>query len=84
MKEQTYQLAGAKEAEGVLELAGSKEPAVLVLVDRMLQLTGAKEAENVLELAVLALALAKALALALAKSPQECQRLHCVLSVTGV
>ena len=80
MKDQTYQLAGGKETEGVLKLAACKEPAVLSLVDRMQQLTGAENAENVLEVAVSALALA----LALAKSPQECQRLHCVLSVTGV
>ena len=72
MKDQTYQLAGGKETEGVLKLAASEEPAVLILVDRMLQL--------MLEVAVSALALA----LALAKSPQECQRLHCVLSVTDI
>ena len=70
MKEQTYQLTSAKEAEGVLELDGAKEHAVLILADRMLQLTGAKGAA--------------VLALTVAKSPQECQRLHCVLSVTGV
>ena len=70
------QLTGAKEAavlalaEGVLELAGAKEHAVLVLADRMLQLTGAKDKA--------------VLALTLAKSPQECQRLHCVLIVTGI
>ena len=78
MKDQTYQLAGGKETEGVMKLAASEEPAVLLLVDRMLQLTGAKVAVS--EVAVSALALA----LALAKSPQECQRLHCVLSVTGI
>ena len=72
VKDQTYQLAGGKETEGVLKLAASEEPAVLILVGRMLQL--------MLEVAVSALALA----LALAKSPQECQRLHCVSIVTGI
>jgi len=48
--------------------------------DQTYQLTGAENAENVLEVAVSALALA----LALAKSPQECQRLLCVLSVPDI
>jgi hypothetical protein len=54
--------------------------AFLPVKDQTYQLTGAQNAEDVLEVAVSALALA----LAIDKSPQECQRLHCVLSVTGI